>query len=127
MLANPEMVAGRHDRLDTSLMKAAPDRLVSKAGMEALRGVAILPGPRSGTSAATRDRDGRSRSRTAMATTAGHGPRRSRRSARPASLDGGALRDLARYHRPTHLDPHGRVGAETIPEFELAPVGELIG
>ena len=44
MLANPEMVGGRHDRLDTSLMKAAPDRLVSKSGMEALRGVAILPG-----------------------------------------------------------------------------------
>ena len=38
MLANPEMVGGRHDRLDTSLMKAAPDRLISKAGMEALRG-----------------------------------------------------------------------------------------
>ena len=50
MLANPEMVGGRHDRLDTSLMKAAPDRLVSKAGMEALRGIAILPGPRTGTS-----------------------------------------------------------------------------
>ena len=48
MLANPEMVGGRHDRLDTSLMKAAPDRLVSKSGMEALRGVAILPGPRVG-------------------------------------------------------------------------------
>ncbi len=44
MLANPEMVGGRHDRLDTSLMKAAPDRVISKAGMEALRGVAILPG-----------------------------------------------------------------------------------
>ena len=42
-------------------------------------------------------------------------------------VDGGALRDLARYHRPTILDPHGRVGAETIAEFELAPVGELIG
>jgi hypothetical protein len=42
-------------------------------------------------------------------------------------LDGGALRDLARYHRPTILDPHGRLGAETIAEFELAPVGELIG
>ena len=34
---------------------------------------------------------------------------------------------LARYHRPTILDPHGRVGAEAIAEFELAPVGELIG
>ena len=42
-------------------------------------------------------------------------------------LDGQALRVLARYHRPTILDPHGRVGAEAIAEFELAPVGELIG
>jgi hypothetical protein len=42
-------------------------------------------------------------------------------------LDGQALRVLARYHRPTILDPHGRVGAESIAEFELAPVGELIG
>ena len=44
MLANPDVVAGRHDRLDTSLMKAAPGRLVSKAGMEALRAISILPG-----------------------------------------------------------------------------------
>ena len=84
MLANPEMVAGRHDRLDTSLMKAVPGRLVSKAGMEALRGVAILPGPRTGTSEC-RPPGWRSRSRTATATTAGPGRHRSRRSARPAS------------------------------------------
>ena len=49
MLANPELIGGRHDRLDTSMMKAAPGRLISKSGMEALRGVAILPGPRIGT------------------------------------------------------------------------------
>ena len=42
-------------------------------------------------------------------------------------LDGQTLRVLARYHRPTILDPHGRVGAESVAEFELAPVGELIG
>ena len=42
-------------------------------------------------------------------------------------LDGASLRELARYHRPTSLDPHGRVGAESIAEFELAPVGELVG
>jgi hypothetical protein len=32
---------------------------------------------------------------------------------------------LARYHRPVTLDPHGRVGAEAIVDFDLAPVGEL--
>ena len=55
MLAHPEMVGGNRDRLDTSLMKAIPGRVVSKAGMEALRGLAILPGPRVGgaTSGAT--------------------------------------------------------------------------
>jgi hypothetical protein len=42
-------------------------------------------------------------------------------------LEGQALRVLARYHRPQYLDPHGRTGAEAIPAFELAPVGELTG
>ncbi len=41
------------------------------------------------------------------------------------ALDGQALRALARYHRPASRDPHGRVGAEAVAEFELAPVGEL--
>jgi L-asparaginase II len=126
MLANPEMIAGRHDRLDTSLMKAAPDRLVSKGGMEALRAIAVLRGPRSGTSEsgptgmAIKIEDGDGYDRGTWATTV--------EALRQAGvLDSAALRDLARYHRPTMLDPHGRAAAETIPEFELAPVGELIG
>ena len=41
-------------------------------------------------------------------------------------IEGQALRVLARYHRPVLLDPHGRQAAEAIPEFELAPVGELV-
>ena len=41
-------------------------------------------------------------------------------------LDAQALRVLARYHRPVDLDPHGRVGAEAIPDFDLAPLGELV-
>ena len=127
MLANPEMVGGRHDRLDTSLMKAAPGRLVSKAGMEALRGVAILPGPRTGTQRGRRDRAWPSRSRTATATTAGRGRPRSRRSARPACSTAARCATWPATTGPTILDPHGRVGAETIAEFELAPVGELIG
>ena len=48
MLAHPEMVGGARDRLDTSLMKAIPGRIVSKAGMEALRGLGILSGERPG-------------------------------------------------------------------------------
>jgi L-asparaginase II len=126
MVAHPEMVAGRHDRLDTSLMKAAPDRLISKAGMEALRAIAILPGPRSGTmldapsgmAVKIEDGDGYDRGTWAASVEA---------LRQVGVLDGQAIRMLARYHRPTILDPHGRVGAESIPEFELAPVGELIG
>jgi len=126
MVAQPEMVGGRHDRLDTSLMKAAPDRLISKAGMEALRAIAILPGPRSGTlldapsglAIKIEDGDGYDRGTWAASVEA---------LRQVGVLDGSALRVLARYHRPTILDPHGRVGAESIPEFELAPVGELIG
>jgi L-asparaginase II len=126
MLAYPEMVGGRHDRLDTSLMKAVPGRLVSKAGMEALRGLAILAGPRSGTHEAgpsgmavkIEDGDGFDRGTWAASVEA---------LRQAGILDGGALRDLARYHRPVTLDPHGRAAAEAIPDFDLAPVGELIG
>jgi L-asparaginase II len=126
MLANPEMVAGRHDRLDTSLMKAVPDRLISKAGMEALRAIAILPGARTGSNTAMatglavkiEDGDGYDRGTWAASVEA---------LRQVGALDAAALRALARYHRPAFLDPHGRVGAESIPEFELAPVGELIG
>jgi L-asparaginase II len=124
MLANPEMVGGRHDRLDTSLMKATPDRLVSKAGMEALRGVAILPGPRvgvhddtaSGLAVKIEDGDGFNRGTWAASIEA---------LRQAGVLDDQALRFLAHYHRPPSRDPHGRLGAEAIPEFELAPIGEL--
>jgi L-asparaginase II len=126
MLANAEMIAGRHDRLDTSLMKAAEGRLISKAGMEALRAIAIIPGPRSGTAldvasglaVKIEDGDGYDRGTWAASVEA---------LRQVGVLDAQPLRMLARYHRPTILDPHGRVGAESVPEFELAPVGELIG
>jgi L-asparaginase II len=126
MLANPEMVAGRHDRVDTSLMKAAEGRLISKGGMEALRGIAIVRGPRTGTlldaasglAVKIEDGDGYDRGTWAASVEA---------LRQVGVLDAQALRMLARYHRPTILDPHGRVGAESVPEFELAPVGELIG
>src|SRR5262249_60276950 len=47
MLENPEMVAGTRERLDTSLMKSLPERVVSKGGQEGLRAVAILADGRS--------------------------------------------------------------------------------
>jgi hypothetical protein len=42
-------------------------------------------------------------------------------------LEGQALRSLARYHRPPSMDSHGRIAAEAVADFELAPIGELIG
>jgi L-asparaginase II len=124
MLAHPELVAGNRDRLDTSLMKAAPGRVVAKSGMEAVRGVGIMAGARGAGSTA---------SGLALKIEDGDGYERATWSATVEALrqigilEGQALRALARYHRPPSLDPHGRVAAETMPAFELAPVGELTG
>ena len=125
MMANPEMVAGTHDRLDTSLMKALPGRVVSKGGAEALRAAGILPGPRGGTGAAgasgialkVEDGDGYDRAAPAAFVEAVR---------QTGILDGQPLRTLARYHRPPTMDSHGRVAAEAVPSFDLAPIGELV-
>jgi L-asparaginase II len=120
MLAHPEMVAGNRDRLDTSVMKAAPGRLVSKGGAEGLRGFSILP---SDTAAASglvlkiEDGGGFDRAVSAASVEA---------LAQVGVLDSAALRALGRYHRPAALDPRGDHVGEAISEFDLAPVGELI-
>jgi L-asparaginase II len=100
MLANPEMIGGSRDRIDTSVMKAAPGRVLSKGGAEGLRGFAILP----------------------------RGTRQTVASGVALKIeDGAALRALARYQHPKAVDPRGEAVAEAIAEFELAPVGELLG
>jgi L-asparaginase II len=125
MLANPEMVGGTRDRLDTSAMKALPGRLVAKGGAEGLRCYAVLPGPRAkGGSAAPsglalKVEDGGAADRATSAASV-------EALVQAGVLDGQALRVLARYHRPTVPDPHGRPAAEAIASFELAPVGELL-
>ena len=43
MAAHPEMVAGRHDRLDTDLMLAVQGRIIAKAGAEAVYCMALRP------------------------------------------------------------------------------------
>jgi L-asparaginase II len=125
MLAHPDLVGGTRDRLDTSIMKALPHRIVSKGGMEALRGLAILPGPRargqvasaSGMAIKIEDGDGFDRGTWAASVEA---------LAQAGVLEGQPLRMLGRYHRPITADPHGRPAAEAVPTFELAPVGELL-
>jgi L-asparaginase II len=125
MLAYPELVAGTRDRIDTSIMKALPGRIISKGGMEALRGLAILPGPRASGKAATasgmaikiEDGDGYERG-TWAATIEALG--------QASVLEGQSLRVLSRYHRPITPDPHGRPAAEAVAQFELAPLAELL-
>jgi L-asparaginase II len=125
MLAYPELVAGTRDRIDTSIMKALPGRIISKGGMEALRGLAILPGPRargvaspaSGMAIKIEDGDGYDRG-TWAATIEALG--------QASVLEGQSLRVLSRYHRPITPDPHGRPAAEAVAQFELAPLAELL-
>jgi L-asparaginase II len=125
MLAHPDLVAGSRDRLDTSIMKALPGRIISKGGMEALRGLAILPGARargqstaaSGMAIKIEDGDGYDRGTWAASVEA---------LAQAGVLDGQPLRVLGRYHRPITSDPHGRPAAEAVASFELAPIHELL-
>jgi L-asparaginase II len=124
MIAFPELVAGTRDRLDTSLMKAAGRGVVAKGGAEGLRGMGILRGargpesPASGVALKIEDGAGRDRGTWAASVEA---------MRQVGAVEGQALRVLARYHRPVAPDPHGRPAAEAVPEFELAPVGELVG
>ena len=122
MMARPDMVAGSRDRLDTSVMKAAPGRILAKGGAEGLRGFGLLPG---GGRAATA-------SGVALKIEDGGGFDRAVAAAsvetlrQVGALDPAALRALGRYHRPVALDPRGEPVGEAVAKFELAPVGELL-
>jgi L-asparaginase II len=126
MMRHPELVGGTRERLDSALMKTAPGRVVSKSGMEALRGVGILRGrrngsadvPASGLALKMEDGDGYNRGTYGATVEA---------LRQVGLLDEAAVRQLTRYHRMPSFDPRGNVAAEAIPEFELVPVGELVG
>jgi L-asparaginase II len=121
MLAHPEMVAGTRERLDTSVMKAVPGAVVAKGGAEGLRGFGVLPRPgRPASGIAMKIEDGGAFDRAASAASV-------EVLRQVGVLDSAALRALARYHRPKSLDPRGEVAAESVAEFELTPVGELLG
>jgi L-asparaginase II len=148
MAGHPEMVGGTRDRLDSSLAKALPGRLVVKGGAEGLRGIAVLPGSAgrapaaAGGTQASAATSGIHGSAAAAATPAsaiavkvedGAGHERATWAVTVEALrlagvlEGQALRVVGRYHRPVELDPHGRIAAETVPGFDLVPVGELVG
>jgi L-asparaginase II len=123
MLGAPEQVGGTHEMTDTVVMKARPGLLVVKAGAEALRGVAILPGargegtPAAGMAVKIEDGDGAGRASRAVTIEA---------LAQVGALDARALRLLARHHRPPAYDPRRRAVGESVPGFELAPISELL-
>jgi L-asparaginase II len=133
MVGAPEMIGGSRESGDTLLMKAQPGRLVVKGGAEALRGVGILAGgtaaPRGGRAAAAKgagvagvaikieDGDGRGRASRAVTVEA---------LAQLGVFDGPALERLAELHRPPSRDPRGVEVGQTVPVFELAPIGELL-
>lgn len=122
MVANPDLVGGTRERLDTSLMKALPGRLLVKGGSEGLRAIGVLPDRRASTAArafAIKVEDGGGFDRASWSVAV-----ETLRLARV--VDGQALRVLGRYHRPVQLDPRGRVAAETVASFDLVPVGELL-
>jgi L-asparaginase II len=123
MLANPEMIAGTRDRLDTAVMKAAPGMIVAKGGAEGLRGFALLPGSSgrrsraSGIAIKIEDGSGFDRAASAASVEA---------LRQVGVLDSAALLALSRYHRPAGLDPRGEPVGEAVADFGLAPLGELI-
>jgi L-asparaginase II len=121
MMANPEMVAGSRNRLDTSVMKAVPGRIAAKGGAEGLRGFAVLPaGGQAGASGvAIKVEDGAGFDRASSAASV-------ETLRQIGVLDPAALRALGRYHRPPAVDPRGVQVGEAVASFELAPVGELL-
>jgi L-asparaginase II len=121
MVAFPEMVGGTRERLDSSVMKAAPGRILSKGGAEGLRGFALLPGEgrAAASGVALKIEDGGGFDRAVSAASV-------EMLRQVGALDSAALRALHRYHRPVARDPRGEPIAEAVAEFELIPVGELL-
>ena len=119
--------AGRRDARTPRHVADEGDERPAASARAAPRGCAaigILRGQRNGASAAAsgmaikiEDGDGKDRGPWAATVEA---------LRQVGVIEGQAQRVLARYHRPVLLDPHGRQAAEAIPEFELAPVGELV-
>ena len=151
MLAAPEMVGGTQDRLDTVLMKAAPGRLVSKGGAEGLRGLALMDARTTRPSRAPLGRtvaggsgggdnqgNGAASARgvpvAGMAIKIEDGDAQGRATWATAvealwqvqALDEDAVGRLERFHRPPVFDPRGERTGEAVPEFQLAPISELI-
>ena len=118
MMAHPELVAGERRMLDTSLMRAAPGRLVSKGGAEGVQAVGVLDGAQERTRGAVG---------LALKIEDGDGARRARSTATIAALRQlGALDEevvasrLAELASPPIRDPRGDPSGEVRAAFSLA-------
>jgi L-asparaginase II len=113
MMAEPEMVGGTYDNLDTELMRRRPGRLVAKAGADGMRAVGLVAGDgveASGMAIKIEDGDLSRRAITATSVEV---------LAQLGLLDERDLRMLAGYHHPTVFAPSGDEAASAIPDFDL--------
>jgi L-asparaginase II len=116
MMAHPELVGGERRQLDTTLMRAAPGRLVSKGGAEGVQAAAVLPGGHArgkgaiGLAVKVDDGDGARRARGVTTIEA---------LRQLGALDDAALARLGEFASPPILDPRGERSGEVRPTFEL--------
>lgn len=110
MRVHPEMVGGPRD-LDTAVMGAAEDRVVTKMGAEAFEGVADLT---TGMGLALKVEDGAERAL---------GPAVVDTLRQLGWLEGRAFEVLGDWWRPAIRNHAGRVVGEIVPRFELTRVG----
>jgi L-asparaginase II len=113
MIAEPEMVGGTYDNLDTELMRRRPGRIVSKAGADGMRAIGLLSaeGHEAG-GIAIKIEDGDQSRRAVKATSV-------EVLAQLGLLDERDLRVLAGYHHPTVVAPSGVEAASANSSFDL--------
>jgi L-asparaginase II len=123
MMAAPDMVGGTYEILDTDLMRRRPGQVVAKGGAEGLRGIGLVPAPRSrgpvpgGLAVSIEDGDAAARANRAVSVES---------LAQIGTLDELDLRALAFFHRPVRHGLDGSAIATSVPRFELAPMTELM-
>jgi L-asparaginase II len=117
MMAHPELVAGERRQLDTSLMRAAPRKLLAKGGAEGVQAVALRSGGHDrgdvalGLALKIEDGDGARRARSTVTVAA---------LRQLAALDEEAVAGpLAELASPPVVDPRGGRSGEVRPAFRL--------
>jgi L-asparaginase II len=109
MMGHPALVAGERRRLDTALMRAEPNRLVSKGGAEGVQSVAILDGGR-GFAMKIEDGDSAQRARNVATCAALH---------QLGVISDSSLERLAEFAAPTIRDPRGEWAGDVRPAFRM--------